>query len=126
MNDRLRELLKNDCEQVLRSLREEAPDFLIALNVNQVWWSATALLGDKLWEEFGRVAISAARMRVGLCQHCDTDLQPDLSHPPICPGCAKRFDAEIDSVLREMKCSQNSSSATGSATNEELSNYPPL
>lgn len=125
MNDRLRELLKNDCEQVLRSLQEESPDFLIALHVNQVWWSATALLGDKLWEEFGRAAISAARMRVGLCQHCDTDLQPSLSHPPICPGCAKRFDAEIDSVLREMKCSPDSSSATGSVTNGGLSNSPP-
>ena len=124
MNERLRQLLKDDCQRVLESLREDAPDFLIALSVSQVWWSATALLGDKLWEEFGRVAVSAARQRVGLCQHCDTDLQPNLSHPPICPNCAKRFDAEIDSILREMKCSPDSSSATGSATNEELSNSP--
>jgi len=97
-NYRIRADFRRRVISLLHDLDADMPDFLLASRMVSVFDTAVALFGKEMYECMGNRAIMNARQRHGVCQHCDNDLAPIVTHPPVCEYCDARIEAEAEEM----------------------------
>lgn len=100
--DELKDRLREKCQRLVWLIDESAPSIILSLEVAQLFWNATALLGTQVWEEVGKSIVPFARNRMGKCQECEEDIAVEDSHPHYCPGCEERVKQEAEAMEKEI------------------------
>lgn len=99
LKDRLREC----CLRTVERIDDNSPNLFIALEVAQLFWAASALLGGSLWEQIGRNIHPYARNRMGRCGHslCANDIAVEDTHSHVCQECEEREVREAAELARQ-------------------------
>lgn len=96
--------LKYYARRIIRDIKNDVPDVILALNIMLLWQCAEATIGKELYEEVARKQIENARQRCGLCQDCPNEVNSIVTHPPVCERCDMRREkeaAEMDAGMEE-------------------------
>ena len=81
---------------------DDTPGVIVGMMVANLLSSVSALCGEDVWKEIGRLFTADARMSHGYCQHCSVEMPVEECHKPVCEACEKRALAEIDRLESEM------------------------
>jgi hypothetical protein len=99
MSERMKDNFRRRVNSLLKYIDGKAPDFLIANQLALVWFTGSALFGERLYLELGKRLTADARQRCGLCNGCDEDITVEDTHYVYCPMC----EAKQESASREIE-----------------------
>ena len=98
-----RERLRRRAEGLLTFLEMNAPDNILAFQINALWRTAEATFGEELWKEFAAKNIAASRQSHGLCENCGVNhIPPQLSFHPQCEQCDAKLTTEVEDIIDEL------------------------
>lgn len=86
---------------LVEHLEANAPPVIIAMDGAMIHHALLVAVPREYPEEITRRWVMDARQRFGLCQDCDTELNPVLSHAPLCPACEKKAEEDAKALAKE-------------------------
>jgi hypothetical protein len=81
----------------LRKFEElDAPDPVKAQAAGQFFLFCVGLFQDTFTREVTRFLVTDLRQRVGVCQYCDSEVSPLVTHHPVCERCEAKIAEEAE------------------------------
>lgn len=78
-----------------------APDPVKAHATGQFFLFCVGLFGTDFTRQVTSSLVADLRQRVGVCQHCDQELSPAVSHLPVCERCEAKTVEEMERWEKE-------------------------
>lgn len=98
-----RQKLLHHAQRLADALADQVdyPTLLLAFDVWQVYLHGLAVCGNDLQQKQLEWMTEVLRDHSGFCQYCDNQIDPSLTHPPVCRECDERLDREVDEMLKD-------------------------
>ena len=94
--------LRRSTLQLVELIDIEAPDFLLATELESVFLCGMVVCGGDFWHDLGEWIEKRARVYHGLCPDCSSYVPIQLAHLPICEQCEAKIEDEVKRIDAEL------------------------